>query len=62
MSLNVIILLFSSIKKIPDLVSQYDLFVDEKDLLKVKSEFKEWSLSPNKKLPMYLLQDSYLIN
>ena len=51
---------FSSIKDIPDLVSQYNLFVDENGLLRVKSKFKEWALSPNKKLPIFLPRESYL--
>ena len=45
---------FSSIKDIPDLVSQYNLFIDEVGLLRVKSKFNESALSSNKTLPIFL--------
>ena len=50
----------STLKDVPPLVSQYNLFIDDKGILRVKSKFKNWTLTTDKKFPIFLPKDSHL--
>ena len=51
---------FSSLKDIPPIMSQLNLFLDEQGLIRIKSKFKKWSLDSSNNFPLLLPRESHL--
>ena len=50
----------TTLKDIPPIITQLNLFLDESGLLRVKSKFMKWHHSEDEKFPLLLPSDSYL--